>query len=143
MRTLLFWRMLPTMARMPRALRSSAGPVAPGPRNVANTRKATIQARSFSLLDEVAKVLNDNKQIKLVEVQGHTDNRGNDDFNLKLSDARARAVYTYLIGKGVDPSRLTAQGYGETRPIGDNNTSIGREANRRVEFVILKQDVPE
>ncbi|MCB9736723.1 MAG: OmpA family protein [Deltaproteobacteria bacterium] len=107
------------------------------------TGKATIQARSFSLLDEVAKVLNDNKQIKLVEVQGHTDNRGNDDFNLKLSDARARAVYTYLIGKGVDPSRLTAQGYGETRPIGDNNTSIGREANRRVEFVILKQDVPE
>jgi len=105
------------------------------------TGKSTIRARSFPLLSEIAGVLKANDYIKLVEIQGHTDSNGSDQYNLKLSDARARAVYTHLVKLGIDPTRLTAKGYGEGVPIADNGTKEGREVNRRVEFVILKQEL--
>ncbi|HSM93228.1 MAG TPA: OmpA family protein [Anaeromyxobacteraceae bacterium] len=98
--------------------------------------KATIQARSNALLDDVAALLVASKGIALVEVQGHTDNTGAAEFNRKLSQDRADAVKSYLVGKGVDAGRLEAKGYGPDQPAQPNTTAAGREANRRVEFVI-------
>jgi OOP family OmpA-OmpF porin len=99
---------------------------------------------SFSLLDEVAKVIKEHPQIQLIEVQGHASAEGSDDYNLKLSDKRARAVHMYLIKKaGIDKGMLQSKGYGETVPVADNETEEGKEKNRRVEFHILKQDVKQ
>jgi OOP family OmpA-OmpF porin len=93
-----------------------------------------IRSVSFGLLDGVVAALNDHPEVKL-EIQGHTDSRGDDSHNLKLSQARADAVRRYLTEHGIEASRLTARGYGETRPIESNLTSQGREINNRVEFV--------
>ncbi len=104
------------------------------------TGKAIIKPDSFELLDEVAEAVNTHKQIKLVEVAGHTDDQGSLDSNQTLSQNRAQAVLDYLVNKGVDPARLQAKGYGETRTIDTNETAEGRAKNRRVEFNILEQD---
>lgn len=96
---------------------------------------STIQPRSYALLDDVAKVLQGHPELKKVVVEGHTDSRGSKALNTKLSQARAAAVRDYLVGKGVDPARIDAKGYGPTRPIADNKTAAGREKNRRVDFV--------
>jgi outer membrane protein OmpA-like peptidoglycan-associated protein len=101
-----------------------------------DTGKTTIKAGSLPLLDEVAQVLNSNPQVKKVLVEGHTDNQGKAGPNTKLSEGRAQAVKDYLVNKGVAPERLDSKGFGPTRPIADNKTAKGREANRRVEFVI-------
>jgi outer membrane protein OmpA-like peptidoglycan-associated protein len=102
-----------------------------------DTGKTTIQSKSFALLDEIARVMNANPQIRLVEVGGHTDSDGDDKKNLKLSQGRADAVMKYLVDKGhVEASRLSAVGYGETRPIDTNQTTDGKARNRRVELVI-------
>lgn len=103
------------------------------------TNKSVIQGRSFEILDTVATVLADYPAIS-IEIQGHTDSRGPDAKNLKLSESRANAVRAYLLGKGVAPERLSARGYGEERPIDSNKTASGREANRRVEFVRTDAD---
>lgn len=97
------------------------------------TNKAKIKPESFGLLDTVAQVFRDFPTIR-VEVQGHTDSVGPDKKNLKLSQQRSDAVREYLIGRGIEPYRMTAQGYGESRPIEPNTTASGRAANRRVEF---------
>jgi len=103
--------------------------------------KATIKPASFPLLAEIAEVINNNPQIRLIEVGGHSDNVGNEGYNLNLTQARADAVVNHLTKSGhVDPSRLKAVGYGDTRPIDTNETEEGRAMNRRVEFNILKQD---
>lgn len=102
------------------------------------TNKTTIKRVSYALLDEVAQVLGDNPKIS-VRVEGHTDSRGKDGFNLRLSQGRADSVRTYLINKGIAPERMIATGYGETMPIADNRTSAGRAQNRRVEFVITER----
>lgn len=103
--------------------------------------KATIKSDSFPLLTEIAKVINDNPQIKLIEVAGHTDNVGSDAYNLKLSQARVDSVVKHLVKFGnVDAARLQAVGYGESRPVDSNENEEGRAMNRRVEFNILKQD---
>ncbi|NUP05674.1 MAG: OmpA family protein [Polyangiaceae bacterium] len=94
-------------------------------------------AVSFSVLDAVAGALKANQQIFMVEVAGHTDNAGNADFNKELSQKRADAVMKYLVGKGVEPARLRAVGYGQDKPIGENATNAGKQKNRRVEFNIL------
>lgn len=96
-------------------------------------RRAVIRPESHHILDVVAQVLRDFPDIT-IEVQGHTDSRGSDRFNLRLSQDRADAVRAYLISAGIAPTRLTSRGYGETVPIETNSTDAGRAANRRVEF---------
>lgn len=104
------------------------------------TGSDVIEDRSFELLDQVASVLNSVSYITLVEIAGHTDDRGGDDDNLELSDRRAASVMTYLTNSGVSADRLNSVGYGETNPIADNGSSSGRAENRRVEFNIVEQD---
>src|SRR5262249_19878001 len=79
--------------------------------------KAIIRKKSYPILDNVAAALHDNPDIQLVEVLGHTDERGDDDYNLDLSNRRAAAVVKYLTEHGIATDRLTSTGYGETRPI--------------------------
>ncbi|NND87991.1 MAG: OmpA family protein, partial [Flavobacteriaceae bacterium] len=71
-------------------------------------------------------------------IEGHTDSRGSDSYNLDLSKRRAASVREYLTSKGIPSSRLTSEGYGEARPIATNNTKAGRQQNRRVEISLKK-----
>jgi outer membrane protein OmpA-like peptidoglycan-associated protein len=105
-----------------------------------DTGKATIQSRSYDLLDELSRVISEHPELKKIRVEGHTDSVGNDLSNLKLSQARAESVKAYLSSKGVDGSRLDAAGFGEMRPITTNDTDDGRSQNRRVEFIIVDRD---
>jgi OOP family OmpA-OmpF porin len=100
---------------------------------------AVIKPDSYVVLDSVADVLLNHPEIQVVEIQGHTDDKGADDYNMQLSQDRANSVRDYLIAAGVDADRLIAKGYGETKPIAPNVTSAGRAKNRRVEFHILSQ----
>ena len=104
------------------------------------TGKATIKKKSYPLLDQIAATFIENSNY-IIEVQGHTDNVGKADYNMKLSDDRANAVRYYLISKGVESTRMTANGYGMERPIADNKTKAGRQKNRRVEFNISFEEV--
>jgi OmpA-OmpF porin, OOP family len=101
------------------------------------TGRSTILKNSYPILDEVVRLLKVNTEIKQLAIEGHTDNRGSDDLNEKLSNERAHSVMQYLIDRGgIDAGRLSAQGFGPRRPIADNNTPAGRATNRRVEFHI-------
>ncbi len=102
-----------------------------------NTNKATIQARSNGMLNQLASVLATHPEITVVQVEGHTDNSGNAAKNLELSAQRAKAVVDYLVLQGVAADRLKAVGFGADRPADVNTTPAGRENNRRVEFNIL------
>ncbi|PIE65337.1 MAG: cell envelope biogenesis protein OmpA, partial [Deltaproteobacteria bacterium] len=103
------------------------------------TAKAKLRGKkTFELLDEVARVLNEYPQITKLRIEGHTDSRGSAKSNLALSDRRAASVRTYLIGKGVDPNRLVAKGYGEERPKVPNKGRKNMAINRRTEFFILE-----
>lgn len=97
------------------------------------TGKAVLLPASQGILDQVAQSLIDNPDVN-VEVGGHTDSQGAEAANLRLSQARANAVREFLIGKGVDGGRITAMGYGESKPVESNTTANGRAANRRVEL---------
>jgi OOP family OmpA-OmpF porin len=100
-----------------------------------------IKPESFQLLDDVAKIMKDHPEVKKVAIEGHASADGDDNQNLLLSDARAKSVMAYLTTKGgVDPKRLTAEGFGEKKPIADNNTEEGRIKNRRVEFNVVERD---
>ena len=101
--------------------------------------KAIIQEVSFSLLDEIAAVILAHPELTKIRIEGHTDDVGNDVYNLKLSQSRANAVMQALSLRGVDPARLDAVGFGEMRPILDNTTEEGRAENRRVEFIIVER----
>jgi outer membrane protein OmpA-like peptidoglycan-associated protein len=94
---------------------------------------------SFPLLDQVAQVMTENPQIELVEIQGHTDATGSAAINRKLSAARAESVKRYLVDKKLAKGRFTTKGFGPDVPVATNDTAEGREANRRVEFHIVKQ----
>jgi len=98
---------------------------------------AKILPESKLILDEIAHILKNNPDIK-VFIEGYTDDEGSDSYNLKLSQERADSVLNYLVAKGVEPDRLTAKGYGESRPIADNTTEEGRAKNRRIEFIVIK-----
>jgi outer membrane protein OmpA-like peptidoglycan-associated protein len=100
------------------------------------TASAKIKPVSFQLLDEVAAVLIDRDEIRLLEVQGHADERGSSEFNLKLSTNRAKAVRQYLVDAGVAPERLVIQGYGEDQPLQAGSDEAAWAQNRRVQFVI-------
>ena len=95
---------------------------------------AKLTKKSFGTLDDVAKLMEKFPNANL-EVQGHTDDKGTDEYNMQLSQKRAETVVGYLISKGIDRSRLRAVGYGRTMPIADNKAKNGREKNRRVEMV--------
>lgn len=95
-------------------------------------------AASFAVLDAVVSALRIHPEIFQIEVAGHTDNAGPADANRLLSQKRADAVLNYLKERGIDAKRLVAKGYGPDKPIAPNNTTGGRQKNRRVEFTILK-----
>jgi len=95
--------------------------------------KSTIKPASFDVLDRVVYVMQENEYYNL-SIEGHTDSDGEASFNQKLSEDRARAVRNYLTSKGIDRTRLTAKGFGETMPIASNDTEDGQAKNRRVEF---------
>ncbi|MGK3992515.1 OmpA family protein [Sorangium sp. So ce1024] len=103
-------------------------------------------AQSFAVLDAVVSALKLHPEIFKVEVAGHTDNAGPADLNRTLSQKRAEAVVAYLTSKGIEAQRLVARGYGPDRPLEDNKSALGRQKNRRVEFVILhsptRQEAP-
>ena len=101
--------------------------------------KAVIKKDSYYILDAVVATMQGNPVLTLVEVQGHTDEQGDDAYNLDLSDRRAKAVVAYLTEHGVDEKRVTAQGYGETMPVDRRHTAEAWAKNRRVQFVILKR----
>ena len=105
-----------------------------------NLNSAQISDKSHDLLSEIADVLLRNPQVRLVEIQGHTDSTGNPDANQALSQERADAVREWLIAAGVDASRLVSRGYGDTRPLEPNLTERARARNRRVQFIIKEQD---
>jgi outer membrane protein OmpA-like peptidoglycan-associated protein len=100
---------------------------------------AEIDAVSHNLLDEVAGILVANPQVELIEVQGHTDNRGDPEHNRKLSQSRAEAVASYLTSKGVDAARLVAKGLGPDVPLHAEETEEAWSHNRRVEFHVLRE----
>jgi len=95
--------------------------------------------QSEKLLDEVASQLQSHPDIAKIRVEGHTDSTANKKHNQKLSEERAAAVKTYLVGKGVEDKRLVTKGFGEDKPVADNKTEEGRFKNRRVDFVIMKK----
>jgi OmpA-OmpF porin, OOP family len=99
-----------------------------------DTGKATIQPDSETTLNEIVKLLQENSDLKL-RVEGHTDNVGAAAANQSLSEKRAQAVVAWVVAHGVAASRLTASGYGATKPVADNSSDDGRAKNRRVELV--------
>ncbi len=129
--------------------------------------KATLRPESKASLDKLVETLNENPNV-VIELSAHTDFRGNDDYNMKLSQARAESVVKYLISKGIDPARLVAKGYGESKPrVVDKKThkkypflpegqaltpkfimslptedqqEVANQLNRRTEFRVLRQD---
>lgn len=100
------------------------------------TGKADLKEDSYKVIDELVAYLN-RKDDERIELGGHTDNVGNAKNNQILSEARANTVRTYLISKGIDPNRVTAKGYGMTKPIASNKTAAGKAQNRRTEVTIL------
>jgi OOP family OmpA-OmpF porin len=99
---------------------------------------ATIKAASYKTLDRAVGVMKRFEGLTL-QIEGHTDDQGEDASNQKLSEERAAAVVAYFVDKGVDAARLKAVGFGETKPVADNGTADGRAQNRRIEFVILEK----
>jgi outer membrane protein OmpA-like peptidoglycan-associated protein len=96
--------------------------------------KATLKPEGKAKLDEAAALMSKYPDLR-VSVEGHTDSIGSDAYNQKLSERRAQSAVDYLTGKGVAASRLSARGFGKTRPVADNKTDAGRAKNRRVELI--------
>ena len=99
--------------------------------------KFELKAKSKTELQKISKFLTDNQSLR-IEISGHTDNIGSPSYNRELSEKRAKAVYEHLIRSGIDSKRLITKGYGSERPVSTNETEAGRQANRRIEFKILK-----
>jgi outer membrane protein OmpA-like peptidoglycan-associated protein len=100
--------------------------------------KATFRTESYTELNKLERMMAENPNLK-VEIAGHTDNIGSAAYNMQLSQRRAEAVKDFLVKKGIDPRRIVAKGYGETRPMASNDDEKeGRELNRRVEFKVIE-----
>jgi OOP family OmpA-OmpF porin len=99
-----------------------------------DTGKSVIRDESRPIIEQIVQMLKENPQLKL-SVEGHTDNTGNPASNKTLSEERAKSVVSAIVSQGIDVVRLSAAGYGQDKPIGDNNTEEGRAMNRRVELV--------
>lgn len=104
------------------------------------TAKDVILPDSAPLLDQVASTIISNPKLKVIRIEGHTDDQGDDAYNLDLSQRRAGSVVRALVDRGVEAGRLKAVGYGETKPIESNKKPAGRARNRRVEFMIEEQE---
>ena len=102
--------------------------------------KATIRANSFDILNAIAQTMQKHPEVKRVRVEGHTDSRSSDSYNLELSQRRAEAVCDYLIQQGVDEGRLVPVGKGEREPIDTRENPDAWELNRRVEFMIEERN---
>ncbi|MBX3184231.1 MAG: OmpA family protein [Polyangiaceae bacterium] len=100
------------------------------------TARSTIKAVSYPILDEVVALMRSRSELRIA-VHGHTDSRGSQALNTKLSKDRAKACMDYLIRKGISADRLTSEGFGPDKPVADNDTEAGRAKNRRVEFRII------
>jgi OmpA-OmpF porin, OOP family len=96
----------------------------------------TLTVESHPHLDKIVEFLQKNPNVSF-EIAGHTDDEGPEDYNLTLSQGRAQSVLNYLVNHGADASKLTAKGYGESKPIDVTNTKAGKAKNRRVEFIVL------
>lgn len=99
--------------------------------------KATIRKESYAALQSIADIMKEYPNAKFL-IEGHTDSRGSDAYNLKLSKERAASVHDYLVNIGMDDDRLRSEGFGEERPVATNNTAAGRQQNRRVEISLEK-----
>ena len=103
-----------------------------------DTGKSTLKPSSNKQLNDLYEVLK-LKSTMVVEVQGHTDNVGKSEDNMKLSEERAKAVCAYLVKKGIETNRLIAKGYGDTRPVADNLNPAGQAKNRRTQLKVIKE----
>jgi len=101
-----------------------------------DNNSSTLLSNSNTELEKLAVMLNLNKQLN-IEIRGHTDNVGKEKDNIILSEKRAKSVVDYLISKGISPKRLFYKGFGSSMPIATNDDEIGRQKNRRVEFVFV------
>jgi outer membrane protein OmpA-like peptidoglycan-associated protein len=102
-----------------------------------DTGKTVVLPKSFALLQQVAGLIKDHPEVQHVSIEGHTDSRGSREANVKLSEGRAEAVRQWLLKQGIAADRMSSKGFGPDRPIEPNDTAKGREANRRVDFVII------
>lgn len=100
--------------------------------------KTTLKKESFTELNKVVEFLKQNPTVE-IEIAGHTDSKGTDEYNINLSQGRSQSVVDYIISQGIESFRLGAHGYGEGKPIDTNDTDAGRANNRRVEFTVLKK----
>lgn len=100
--------------------------------------KTTLKPESFTELNKVVDFLKQNPTVE-IEIAGHTDSKGSDDYNLNLSQGRSQSVVDYIVSQGINSSRLVAHGYGEAMPIDNNETDAGRANNRRVDFTVMKK----
>ncbi|MEM1320640.1 MAG: OmpA family protein [Bacteroidota bacterium] len=98
--------------------------------------RSELEPASLTELEKLHQLLQDYPSIK-IDIHGHTDNQANDSYNMQLSTARARAVYHYLLDKGIPGERMSYKGFGERQPIDTNDTELGKANNRRVEFIVL------
>ncbi|MCD6066409.1 MAG: outer membrane protein/peptidoglycan-associated protein [Bacteroidetes bacterium] len=103
-----------------------------------DTGKATLKPTSNKALTDLVEILK-LKNTMVVEIQGHTDNVGKPEDNLKLSRERAEAVKNFLLSKGIEATRVTAKGYGDTTPVADNSTDAGKAKNRRTSLKVIKE----
>ena len=103
-----------------------------------DVNKFDLKSESEAELDVVVRLMNDNPTVK-IQIGGHTDNVGKPADNLTLSNNRAKSVVNYIISKGIPATRLSAKGFGETQPVGDNKTEEGKALNRRTEMKVISQ----
>lgn len=103
------------------------------------TGKSDIRSKSFKILNNAVAIFKKYPSIR-IEIQGHTDDRGKESYNQKLSKARAEAVREYLVAHGIDESRITSKGFGPSSPVASNKSKSGRAQNRRIEFQIVQGD---
>ena len=103
--------------------------------------KATLQPAAMTAIDRLAQLMNVYPE-RSVRIEGHTDSVGDDAANQQLSERRAKAVRDAVLARGIDAARVEAVGYGETRPIADNTTPLGRQKNRRIAIVLSEEERP-
>lgn len=101
--------------------------------------RSDLSATAEGNLDKLSNILKEYPDTN-IEIQGHTDSKGSDSYNMSLSEKRAQSVATYLRGRGIASNRITTRGYGETAPVATNDTEDGRSQNRRVDFLITANE---